>query len=528
MVIMTSHCIIPFLTLWSFTVATPVHNAQLAKLLEPRQAPNCNIGTTTNTSNFAAYDSACWNQLDIMTYLTNWTANTPKCLATEDDHACCGTSETWSTCFLRLATGKGGAYDCTEISLANSQSCPVASQGALGLELNPYLSPNIASQANYVVFNIITINYFFTAYYTAFLDVLSNESSTLSSILNPVPLSTESSNKTLSTNLVLEDVTLSLQNVIAALTLGLAFGGLPAVHLTVPDDTSLKSWTAAYFQDGRHHRRQVLPRLVNNQSYTNSTGVSQSLDLGGPTSPVTLFIQSLQQAPDVAAAIWPSMLNSTNTITTANLPNYLIGGANQDLLRSLNAGLDLIMNDVGTFIAFAGYGLFSSAPFPASVFLNLRTGLTAALDTYTISEILMKNSVSATPGLSSSFDLCNPGPLCKASYLSPVTGRQYQYTGDDSTFDFLQEVLDKTQLNLPVLFDGAYNCTMAGTVAGSVVSVNPDSSLNVACLSALPMNLTENSEAPQAAVQLNETGRIVQSNGTQLNGAAPFHRKFDS
>lgn len=140
----------------------------------------------------------------------------------------------------------------------------------------------------------------------------------------------------------------------------------------------------------------------------------------------------------------------------------------------------------------------------------------------------MKNSVSATPGLASSFDLCNPGPLCKASYLSPVTGHQYQYTGDDSTFDFLQEVLDKTQLNLPVLFDGAYNCTMAGTVAGSVVSVNPDSSLNVACLSALPMSLTENSEAPQAAVQLNETGRIVQSNGTQLNGAARFHRKFDS
>lgn len=157
LVIMRSRWIISFLTLWPFTVATPVHdapihNAQLADSLEPRQAPNCNIGTNTNTSNFAAYDTACWNQLDIMTYLTNWTANTPKCLATEDDHACCGTSEAWSTCFLRLATGKGGAYDCTKISLANSQSCPVASQGALGLELNPYLSPNIASQANYVVF----------------------------------------------------------------------------------------------------------------------------------------------------------------------------------------------------------------------------------------------------------------------------------------------------------------------------------------------------------------------------------------
>ncbi|CAF9934826.1 hypothetical protein IMSHALPRED_009852 [Imshaugia aleurites] len=275
---------------------------------------------------------------------------------------------------------------------------------------------------------MITINYFFTAYYTALLDVVSNESSTLSFIPNPVPSPAESSNKALSTNLVLEDVTLSLQNVIAALTLGLAFGGLPAAHLTVADDTRLKDWIAAYFQDGRHHRRQVLPRLVNNQLYTNSTNVSQSLHLNSPISPippVTIFIQSLRQAPDVAAAIWPSTLNSTNIITTANLPDYLIGGANEDLLRSLNAGLDLIMNDVGTFIAFAGYGLFSSAPFPASVFLDLSTGFTGALDTYITSEILANNSISVTPGLVASPVLCDPGPLCESSYWSPVTGRRY-------------------------------------------------------------------------------------------------------
>ena len=318
---------------------------------------------------------------------------------------------------------------------------------------------------------------------------------------------------------------------------------LPAAHLKVADDSSLKGWTA-YFQDGRHHRRQVLPRLVNNQSYTNSTNVSQFLDLNSPISPispVTIFIQSLRQAPDVAAAIWPSTLNSTNIITTANLPNYLIGGANEDLLRSLNAGLDLIMNDIGTFIAFiafTGYGLFSSAPFPASVFLDLSTGFTSALDTYITSEILANISISVTPGLVASSVLCDPGPLCKSSYWSPVTGRRYQYTGDHSTFDFLQYLLDHAQLNLPVLFDGAYNCTMKGTTAGSVVSVNPDSSLNVACLSALPMNLTENSESPQVAVQSNgptlqwnETGRIVHivsSNGTQLNGTDRFHRKFDS
>lgn len=66
---------------------------RLANSLEPRQAPNYKIGTNTNTSNFAAYDSAYWNQLDLMPYPTNWTADRPKCIATEDDHACCSISE---------------------------------------------------------------------------------------------------------------------------------------------------------------------------------------------------------------------------------------------------------------------------------------------------------------------------------------------------------------------------------------------------------------------------------------------------
>lgn len=183
---MTSFLIAAFLTGWSFTVATPVHHARLASLVEPRQAINCNIGTNTDSNNFATYNSACWNQLNIMPYLTNWTANTPKCTATEDEQACCSISEPWSTCFLRLATGKEGAYDCTRIFFPGSTTCPAPSQGALGLQLSPYLSPDIASQANYVVLvslrlllrdhlqkfllihnlkNIVMINNFFTANY---------------------------------------------------------------------------------------------------------------------------------------------------------------------------------------------------------------------------------------------------------------------------------------------------------------------------------------------------------------------------
>ena len=142
---------VAFFASWSFSVATPIHHTRLANSVKSRQGMNCNIGINTNSSNFAAYNSACWNQLNIMQYLTNWTTNTPRCTATEDEQACCSSSEPWSTCFLRLATGKEDIYDCNEIFFPNSPSCPAPSGGALGLQLNPYLSPNIVSQANYVV-----------------------------------------------------------------------------------------------------------------------------------------------------------------------------------------------------------------------------------------------------------------------------------------------------------------------------------------------------------------------------------------
>ncbi len=43
------------------------------------------------------------------------------------------------------------------------------------------------------------------------------------------------------------------------------------------------------------------------------------------------------------------------------------------------------------------------------------------------------------------------------------------------------------EADLEVLFDGAYNCTFAGLAGGSVVGLKADNSLNVACLSVLPM-----------------------------------------
>lgn len=162
---MTSSLIVAASALLSLAAAAPFHDHPHSGFLEARQAPSCSIGTQVN--NLAAYDSSCWDTLNIMPYLTNWKATTPTCTDAENSAAqtlsCCGASEPWSTCFLRLATKRLNAYDCTQVT---SKECPLGSVEGGGLTLDPGLDPTIVSQVNYVVLNIIVINNFFTTYYT--------------------------------------------------------------------------------------------------------------------------------------------------------------------------------------------------------------------------------------------------------------------------------------------------------------------------------------------------------------------------
>lgn len=165
---MASSLIVAASALLSFAAAAPVPGGVHPGSLEARQAPSCNIGTQVN---LAAYDSKCWNTLDIMPYLTNWKATTPTCTDAENSAgqtlSCCGASEPWSTCFLRLATKQLNAYDCTK--LTPTESGPICSLGANGgraFAFDTGLDPTIASQVNYVALNIIMINNFFATYYT--------------------------------------------------------------------------------------------------------------------------------------------------------------------------------------------------------------------------------------------------------------------------------------------------------------------------------------------------------------------------
>ena len=161
---MASSLIVAASALLALAAAAPFQDHLHSGFLEARQAPSCSIGT--QVSSLIAYDSSCWDTLNIMPYLTNWKATTPTCTDAENSAgqtlSCCGASEPWSTCFLRLATKRLNVYDCTQVTLTE---CPFGGVKGGGLALDAGLDPTIASQVNYVVLNIIMINNFFTSYY---------------------------------------------------------------------------------------------------------------------------------------------------------------------------------------------------------------------------------------------------------------------------------------------------------------------------------------------------------------------------
>ncbi len=133
---------------FSLTAAIPQRTA----LTQAPKPVNC-----TDISPSASYNSSCWNQLNVPSYLTAWQATTPTCKASStSNNGCCKETEYWANCFLRITTGVTGA-DCTKLA---DPSCDYNAQ------INPsLLNSSTAPQARYVVRGIIAINDFFDAYY---------------------------------------------------------------------------------------------------------------------------------------------------------------------------------------------------------------------------------------------------------------------------------------------------------------------------------------------------------------------------
>ena len=235
---------------------------------------------------------------------------------------------------------------------------------------------------------------------------------------------------------------------------------------------------------------------------------------------------SLMQAPAAARAMWPIGTDNSRLVQTAQLQQAL-SDASDTLGSMIDNANSLLMNDMVTFINYVKGGQYSG---PNDFSLPDKTdGLDWALKAYMTSVALSKNSWVAKPSntyYDTFEDACQSGYMdgdyiCgddtgDASYWSPDTGRVYVLEKDEDrgaakqNRELLHEIVDKGWAPLNILFDGAYNCTKEGRASAdslSWVNFNWDGTLDIACISQLPMRLGCNSLCEATS-----------------NGTCPFHR----
>jgi len=180
------------------------------------------------------------------------------------------------------------------------------------------------------------------------------------------------------------------------------------------------------------------------------------------------------------------------------------------------------MADLPTFTSFATKGSFSSTNFSLALGES-EPHLNLALSTHIVSELLGQNDWFGVPlRIATHADFassCGEAAARKiydtntyvcqnvsgeATFWSPITRRIYalRYQGAKNNqklapMDMLTTVYNSTVVDMPTLFDGAYNCTAEGKAGGAVVNTNVGAggdgngpgTLDMSCLGRLPIYL---------------------------------------
>ncbi|KAL8706127.1 MAG: hypothetical protein Q9201_000829 [Fulgogasparrea decipioides] len=230
------------------------------------------------------------------------------------------------------------------------------------------------------------------------------------------------------------------------------------------------------------------------------------------------FAVSLQQAPGVARALWPSGDDLSRTYQIGQLQSQ-VQNISVELGNTLSRGLHLLMTDVPTFVEYADNGRYSNNNPPLDP-NSLKNNLATILQTYLVSESLKQNGWYAVPlKVSTQAEYENlhdapcmqtvhgcMGPEISVSqiYWSPASGRQYQLwkNGDRQTGPgaVLDQIKSKGWANLPLLFDGAYNCTVHAQLNNpQLVHINFDGTLDASCISQFPIQIPCGTPCPQTA-----------------------------
>ncbi|KAL9601659.1 MAG: hypothetical protein Q9219_002379 [cf. Caloplaca sp. 3 TL-2023] len=218
-----------------------------------------------------------------------------------------------------------------------------------------------------------------------------------------------------------------------------------------------------------------------------------------------LWSDALQASPGVQHVLWPaespdnSQAIQLNKLKPRDNPSSLLGAA-----------LELIMSDIPSFLAFAGNGRFVDAEAPTIPAAVPETyfDLFAGLHTFVVSKLMESNGYYATPGGivadQAAFEKANQCSTASNSgcitrngrvfYRSPSTHRQYELRAKAGSpvvklSELMEQIGNQGWAEPQLLFDGNYNCTAAGKAGGTIVNPGRNDTVDVGCVSQLPMYL---------------------------------------
>lgn len=389
----------------------------------------------------ADFFEECWGYLNLTAWLQNWNQTTRICSNVPD-----GTDSDGSDCCSAdepwttcfLHLAHGVAG--ADCSEINAQPCSWNVDFMRTLTISP--------EVYYVMRNIYVVNNFFTTYYEALVGAVGRTTLSITSIVNELDPN--------------EPTGIPWADILSVITFGLAFLGAPTLAVT----------------------------LIESSLTPTVKLVSQA------------FLISLQQAPGVTKALFPTGTESSKDIQIGDLQTDL-GQASDQFSSMINRALELLMSDVPSFIYFVQSGKYSgdinfSLP-------NQTDGLDIALKIYITSMAMGGNGwyASISLGPFEPADISTPynctfaeNGVCTtdqgtAWYLSPDTGRLFGLSNygykSVTPYQLTQDVVNNKWAPLNVLFDGSFNCTASGKAGSADVQFNFDGTLDIACISQLPI-----------------------------------------
>ncbi|KAI4243527.1 MAG: hypothetical protein L6R42_010723 [Xanthoria sp. 1 TBL-2021] len=177
-----------------------------------------------------------------------------------------------------------------------------------------------------------------------------------------------------------------------------------------------------------------------------------------------------------------------------------LGNISDKFRSAIEGNLKYLMRDAESFARFADTGKFSNDKPPLET-NDVVKALATTLQTYIVSEFMRQTNWYAVPlekSTKEEYD-ARKDPSNDPIYWSPATLRQYRLaqkgkvTTDPSTM-----IGDLSKwADLPLLFDGAYNCTAQGQADGELsVYSNYDGTLDLSCPSSIPVRIACGASCP--------------------------------